>query len=70
MKCALCGSSNQVEFSAEINIHFRDLKNLDKPSVLVFPKLLACLDCGFSRFIIPETQLWALREEIAASGAA
>ena len=44
MSCVSCGSGNQTEFSAEINIHFPGLKNLDKRSVLVFPKLLVCLD--------------------------
>jgi hypothetical protein len=45
------------EFAAEINIHFSGLKNLDKPSVLVFPRILVCLDCGFSRFTAPEAAL-------------
>ena len=57
MPCLLCTSGNQAQFTAEINIHFRGLKNLDKPSVLVFPKLLVCLDCVFSRFTTPETEL-------------
>jgi hypothetical protein len=37
--------------------HFSGLKNLDKPGVQVFPRLLVCLDCGFSRFTIPEGAL-------------
>jgi hypothetical protein len=57
MSCQLCGSGNEEVFTAEINIHFRGLKNLDKPGVLVIPKLLVCLGCGFSRFAIPETAL-------------
>lgn len=57
MSCQGCGSGNQEAFTAEINIHFRGLKNLDKPGVLVVPKLLVCLDCGFSRFTTPETAL-------------
>jgi hypothetical protein len=55
--CQLCASSDQAEFSAEINIHFHGFKNLDKPAVLVFPKLLVCLRCGFSRFTVPKTKL-------------
>ena len=50
MSCASCGSSNESEFNAEMNVHFRGLKNLDNPGVLAFPKILICLDCGFSRF--------------------
>ena len=61
-----CGSGNQAEFSAEINIHFSGLKNLDKPSVLVFPKLLVCLDCGLSQFTLPETELCLLEKGAAA----
>jgi hypothetical protein len=54
MSCALCSSANQAEFPAGINIHFPGRKNLD---VLVFAKVLVCLDCGFSRFTTPETEL-------------
>ncbi len=57
MYCGSCASSGQAEFTAEINIHFRGPQNLAKPGVLVFPKVLVCLDCGFSRFITPETEL-------------
>jgi hypothetical protein len=44
MHCKTCGSGNQTEFDAEINIHFPGLRNLDRPAVLVFPKLLVCPD--------------------------
>ena len=57
MSCLTCGSANRAEFGSEILIHFRGLKNLDTPPVWVFPKLLVCLDCGFSQFAIPENEL-------------
>jgi hypothetical protein len=57
MSCLLCASGNQAEFGGEILIHFRGLKNLDKPPFWVFPKLLVCLDCGSSRFMTPESEL-------------
>ena len=57
MHCVSCGSSRQAEFDAEINLHFSGLQNLDTPSMLQFPKVWVCLDCGFSRFCIPETEL-------------
>jgi hypothetical protein len=63
MSCLLCDSINVSEFSAEINLHFPGLKNLDKPSVLVFPQVLVCLDCGFSRFTTPETEMGLLRTQ-------
>jgi len=70
MYCALCESSNQAEFPTEMNIHFRGLRNIDKPGVLVFPKVLVCLDCGSSRFTSPETELRVLRNGIATPAAA
>jgi hypothetical protein len=65
MSCAVCASSNQTELSAEVNLHLLGLKNLDKPSVLLFPKLLVCLDCGFAQFALPVTELRRLREPAA-----
>ncbi len=66
MACRSCGSENQTQFVAEINIHFSGLRNLDKPGVLVFPKLLVCLDCGVSQFTVPKGELGLLRGNIAA----
>jgi hypothetical protein len=66
MKCALCGSTNQAEFSTEMAIHFDGLKNLDTPHVFIVPKALVCLDCGLSRFDVPETELQPLREAKSA----
>ena len=57
MSCLLCASDNHAEFGGEILSYFRGLKNLDKPSVWVFPKLFVCLDCGSSRFMPPESEL-------------
>jgi hypothetical protein len=70
MPCILCASNHQAEFAAEMNIHFPGLKNLDKPSVWTFPKLLVCLDCGYSRFTIPETELALLVRNASANAAA
>ncbi len=57
MHCPHCASDAQAELSAEINIHFNGLSNIDSPGLLVFPKLLVCLECGFSWFTIPENEL-------------
>lgn len=62
MSCALCMSANQVDFPTEIAFHFPGYKNLDKPHILAFPRVLVCLDCGFSQFNLPETGLQALRD--------
>lgn len=62
MSCPPCASSRETEFSAEINIHCPGIKNLDKPSVLAFPKVVVCFDCGFSRFTTPEVELELLAQ--------
>jgi hypothetical protein len=57
MTCKSCTSTNDLRFSAEINVHFGGWAGLDKPGVLVFPKLYVCMDCGFTEFAIPEAEL-------------
>jgi hypothetical protein len=57
MSCLSCMSNDQAEFAAEMIIHFFGLKNLDNPGIWVFPKLLVCLDCGFSPFTVPKSEL-------------
>ena len=57
MPCKKCGSEHQTEFSAEINVHLPGHKGLDKAAVLIFPKLLVCLGCGFTEFTIAENEL-------------
>ena len=70
MSCRSCSSNNQTEFGSEIIIHFSGLKNLDVPTVMVFPKIAVCLDCGVTEFTIPDAELRQLRERGAASTAA
>src|SRR5256885_12508875 len=57
MYCPSCASSRQAEFTAEVNLHFRDFHSLDQPGVLAFPRVLVCLDCGLSRFNTTKSQL-------------
>jgi hypothetical protein len=66
MACRSCRSEHQTEFGAEINIHFPGRKGLDKPAVLVFPKLVVCLDCGFTELTLAETELRLLGVGAAA----
>jgi hypothetical protein len=66
MACRSCGSENQTEFDAEVNIHFPGRKGLDKPHVLACPKLIICLGCGFTQCTLPKNELGALREGVTA----
>jgi hypothetical protein len=56
MFCKSCHSENQREFRAEIAIHFPGLKGLTKSLVLVSSTLLVCMKCGFTEFVVPETE--------------
>lgn len=64
MSCKSCYSPNQSRLGGEMGIHFLGLKNIDKPTVWVFPRLLVCLDCGFTEFVLRETE----RGELVALG--
>jgi hypothetical protein len=66
-RCLVCKPENQARFAAEINVHFSGLKNIDNPGVLFLPKLVVCLDCGFSRFTTPESELALLARAISPS---
>jgi hypothetical protein len=62
MSCKSCQSQNHSNLNAEIAIHFPGLEGRDKPLVWVFPKLLVCLECGFTEFVVPEAELRRLVE--------
>jgi hypothetical protein len=66
MSCRSCTSENQEEFGCEISIHFPGMKGLDRPAVLVFPRLVVCVDCGFTEFTVPAAELHLLRKADAA----
>jgi len=57
MSCKSCQSQNQSNLNGEIAIHFPGLNGPDKTIVWVFPKLLICLDCGFTEFEVPRSEL-------------
>ena len=60
MPCASCRSANHAEFNVEMIIHFSGLKNIDHPGIPAFSKVLVCLDCGTSQFVVPKTELAVL----------
>jgi hypothetical protein len=55
--CTSCGAVSVEEFESEITVHSPRLKNIDKPPVLVFGKLLVCLNCGKAQFDLQQPQL-------------
>lgn len=69
-RCSRCSSESPKEFSGELAIHFTGLAGLNKPIVWVFPKLLVCLNCGFTEFTVPERELQVLESETPEEGAA
>lgn len=67
MPCKSCGSANQKKFIGEMGIRSPGLKNIEKPTVWVFPQLIVCLDCGTAEFVVPETELRLLAKRDAAA---
>jgi hypothetical protein len=68
--CRSRGSSNQTQLGSEIMIHLCGLKNLDEPPVMMFTKILVCLDCGVTDFTVPKAELDQLGKRGAWSRAA
>jgi hypothetical protein len=67
MSCPRCSSVSQEEFPAELMFHFRGAQNLDRPGVMIFPKVLVCLKCGFSQFTAPIQEVALLAQAAPSS---
>lgn len=61
MACFSCRSENVKAFTSEINIHLPGKADLKK-SVLAFPKLLVCMDCGLADVLLSEDELRNLKD--------
>jgi hypothetical protein len=61
MPCGQCSSLNESGFIGELLLHFPGSIGTERPGVLMFPKVLVCLDCGASRFDTPVEELRQLR---------
>jgi hypothetical protein len=68
MSCTRCLSLHETELNAEMNFHLRGLANVDDPGIFVFPKVLVCLDCGLSHFVVEERELAQIAERSAKRG--
>lgn len=62
MGCTRCSSDSLKPLDAEVAIHLPGWEGLEKPLVLVFPKLTVCLACGFVEFALPAAQLEQLKD--------
>lgn len=57
MPCKKCGSGQQREYTSEMGVHVEEHGDLDRQAVLLFPRLLVCLECGFTEFTLSESEL-------------
>ncbi len=69
MSCHSCSSVNEADLTAEIMIHFSGRRHLQNGGVLVFPRIYVCLDCGATRFTVPEKELTLVRKELGSPNA-
>ena len=67
--CRNCESDNCQIFNGENAIHFPGLDGLHESIVWVFPKLLVCLNCGFTEFTVPARELSVLIDGKPVAGA-
>jgi hypothetical protein len=64
-----CACENQREFNGEVAIHFPGIKGLQKPIVMIFPKVRVCMGCGYADFTVPERELRILATGAPVNGA-
>jgi hypothetical protein len=50
-------------------MHFSGIEGLKNPTILTFPKLVVCLNCGFTEFSVPERELHVLVDGTVKDGA-
>jgi hypothetical protein len=67
MGCKFCKSPDVRAFTAEMNIHFPGRENLDKPTVMIFPPVTICLNCGYADFVVHSEPLQKLRDNSTKS---
>ncbi len=68
MSCQKCGSEQQSKFNAEINVHFPGHEGQDKVSILIFPEVLVCLNCGYAELTISNEELPSLARALRSKG--
>lgn len=69
MACKVCKSENTERFEGEFTASLPDLQRLKVPPIYVSQSVLVCLDCGSAELVIPLSELQAVKNAKAASGA-
>jgi hypothetical protein len=64
-----CSSDNQRTSNREVALHVPGLQGLEKPSLIVFPKVQVCLNCGVAAFVMEDADLKSLRENYSSIAA-
>jgi len=62
MACKACASERQQSFSGELSVAFPGVERLNLSPVYVCQKILVCLDCGYTEFVLPAINLEKLRK--------
>ena len=65
--CWECSSDMLKDFDGELAIHFPGRDGLDKPSLLLYPKLKVCLKCGHAEFVVSDAQIEELEKGVFPS---
>jgi predicted nucleic-acid-binding Zn-ribbon protein len=62
MTCLRCTSENESEFSVNVTLSFDALPQTFTNDPGGFTgRVLTCLECGFSEFVVPEVAILSLR---------
>ena len=64
-----CSVDNRRTSNGEVALHVPGLQGLDKPTLLVFPKVQVCLNCGVAAFVVEDADLRHLRENYSSVAA-
>ena len=63
MTCKSCTSQNLGQFPGELTLCFDSLQTTrnNADPVTIIPRVLVCLDCGFSELVIPPAEVLLLK---------
>ncbi len=62
MPCKKCASTHQQEFRGELTVAFPGAERLNLSPIYVCQKTLVCLDCGYTKLVVPANELEKLRK--------